>query len=230
MNDHADLTQKLVGLSDDTEMVSLMGYGTKQFGYSSAISAALRNDPLPGQLEPVNKYATPDQILLRGNVDRGWDVYLSNKAKYSSERDRMVEMRDTATTEQVRDMWKAKINGIDADWSTWEEQLKTAYPQWAVAKTTTGGDRANRASMYIKAMADDPSWMADVGKTPEWQKLLYFMQQRDNAKAQLASLPDNDPTRTTVKAAFVSYVQEHFITDDTEFAGTWERYFSSEWD
>jgi hypothetical protein len=230
MKDHAGLTQRLVALGEDPEMVSLMGYGTKKFGYSSAIGAALRNDPLPGQLEPVNKYATPDEILRRGNVDRGWDVYLQNKAKYSSERDRMVEMRDTATTEQVRDMWRAKINGIDAEWSMWEDNLKVSYPQWAVAKTTTSGDRAARAALYIKTMAEDPAWMKDVGQTPEWQKLLYFMQQRDNAKAQLASLADNDPRRKEVRAGFISYVQENFITDDPEFAGTWERYFSSEWE
>jgi hypothetical protein len=230
MKDHADLTQRLMSLGEDPEMVSLMGYGTKRFGYSSAIGAALRNDPLPGQLEPVNKYATPDEILRRGNVDRGWDTYLQNKAKYSAERERMVEMRDTVTNEQARDMWKAKINGIDAEWSAWEENLKAAYPQWAVEKTTTSGDRAARAAMYIREMANDAAWMKDVGQTPEWQKLLYFMQQRDNAKAQLASLADNDPKRREIKDGFVAYVQENFVPNDPEFAGTWERYFSSEWE
>jgi hypothetical protein len=99
---------------------------------------------------------------------------------------------------------------------------------WAKAKTESGGEDAEGALIYINTILADPDFAKGAGKSPAWQKVAYFLKQREVAKAAYAGADDDE--KKYLKAEFTDYVTKKFVENDADFAGLWTRYFAGEWD
>lgn len=225
---HPDLTKKLVALDpENVDMISLMSIGTDGV-YSQAVYNYMRENPLPGDTQPVTSKMTPEAFENARLVNRGWDEYISAKARYDAELVRLRDLRDNATNKNSKDIYRNQILIEEENFRTFVDQYSQYNSAWATAKTSRT-DTAQKASIYFKEMLSDRSFVKDVMDSDSWQSIKAFIQSRDNALVELKNEKDSDQKKE-IKSNFTDFVQANYCKLDPVFDGIWERYFASEWE
>lgn len=225
---HPGLTKKLVALDpENLEMISLMSIGTDGT-FSQAVYNFMRENPLPGDTEPVTSKITPEAFENARLVNRGWDDYISSKARYDAELVRLRDLRDNAKNENAKDIYREQISIEEENFKKYIDQYSEYNNAWAVSKTERT-DKAQKASIYFKEMFSDKAFAKDVMDDPSWKKIAAFIKSRDIALKEIRNQKDSDEKKK-IKSNFVNFVEQNYSKLDPVFDGIWERYFVSEWE
>jgi hypothetical protein len=226
--ENPELAKQLVRRNpDNPEYVGLLAYGTAG-EYSREVSDALRTTPLPGDDLPVLSTMTASDYEAYRLKEVGWDSYTKGRVRYDAEKLRLAELRDAADNETLRQEYRNQIAYLDSEWASWVETLKSNNPAFETSFAGTGGDTAETASDYLNDIISDPDFIQRHKDDPAWQKVAWFLSERDRAKNAYKSISKNEDKKF-FKEQFVYWVQSNLVKDDPDFADLWARYFASEW-
>lgn len=226
---HPDLSRELVSVSgDDLGMLNLLTLGASG-EFSQSISNFLRDNPLPGDSQPVVKRMQPEKFDNMIRVSDGWNQYNKDKVIYDAEYNRLRTLRNEAPDETMRSVYRSQIKQLDDQWREYVQGLEAENDAWAIDRADSGGQRAKTASIYLKKMFANEKFMNTTGKLPIYQDIKFFLEQRENALELVRNEKDSD-VKKSIKKQFIEFVASDISQYNPDFGAFFDRYFLSEWE
>jgi hypothetical protein len=219
--------KSIVG-NDNADYIALLAMGTDGT-FSQSVSNYMRDNPLPGDDVPVITRMQPTQFANVVEAADGWALYSNERVKYDAEINRLRVLRDNAETEYDKDRYRAQIKATQDSWNLWvnvEGPLAT-NEAWQFDRADSE-QKAPRAALILKKIISDKKFASEVGKTPLWENVAFFLENRDLA-VEAVKAESDAKQKAVIKQSFADWVEENILTDAPEFYPTWERYFIGEW-
>lgn len=219
--------KSIVG-NDNAEYIALLAMGADGT-FSQSVSNYMRDNPLPGDDVPVITRMQPTQFANVVEAADGWALYSGERVKYDAEINRLRALRDNSETEYNKDRYRAQIKATQDSWDLWvnvEGPLAT-NEAWQFDRADSE-QRAPRAALILNKILSDKKFSREVGNTPLWQNVAFFLENRQKALDAVKAEDDNDQ-KAVIKESFADWVEANILTETPEFYPTWERYFIGEW-
>lgn len=222
-----DLARDLVKDNpDDPSMVGLLAYGTGG-EYSPEISDWMRNNPLPGDTEPVLATMTLEEYENHTLVSHGFELKNKAQTRYNADKLRLMDLRDNAPSEREKQQYRDLLNGLDIDYADYMQRLENSNTPFRLANNGSS-DQADKATAYLEKIVSDEEFMAGPGNTPAWEKIEWFLRQNARAREQYDALTDNEE-KAAFKSDYTNWILDRYVDGDPDFEALWNRYFSGEW-
>ena len=246
--DFPSLTERIVKWAgkDAPEYAALLAIGTDGT-FSQSVYNYYKRNALPGDDTPVIAKMDPGTFENNALVDEGWQEYSVNKAIHDAEQARYKKLRDDATNEQSKAVYRIALDAENKAWDGFINGpggLAENNQAWAFAKGGGKDQRGDRAAQVFDMILSDPKFAAsDAAKEPLWGTVKDFLVERKNTLDAIAKVPmggyhnnvngkvalSQDDARKAIREGFVQYVTDNIIPDEPQFGSIWDRYFSQEW-
>ena len=225
--DYPDIARDMAKDENSMEFINLLALGTEG-DYSAAVANYLRNNPLPGETEPVATIKSAGTFEAMVKKNDGWSWYNKQKIKFDAEMKRLRTLRDEAGTTEAKDRFRNQIDQAERSWKSWVDNYKEVNPAWGTSfDGDRGGNVANQAARQLRNILKHPKFSKNEGKEELWQDIAYFLDNRDTALKALEGLSSKE--KKVVKANFAEWVQTDVLENSPEFNEAWQRYFAKEW-
>ena len=228
--DHPELVQKLVATASSDEVIGIISILTTGVDetFSTAVNNYFKNNPLPGDDEPLSSRMTVAQFDNTVQVADGWALFSRNRVKYDAEQQNFREMRDNAETKENREFWKAKLAESENNWNEWMANGPLSRNAAWQADTATKTDKRKLANAVFGEILADKDFMSTTGKSQFWQKMDEFVKLERETLAVYKTLEDKN--KKEFRSRFRNYIRNEFIVDVPEFGPVFERYYGKTWD
>jgi GNAT superfamily N-acetyltransferase len=198
--------------------------------FSPSVNNYLRNNPLPGDDVPVLRRIQPERFANIVRVNDGWDLYGKEVIKHEAEQVRLRELRDNAPTTEMADFYRDEMYREDQAWKAWLREGPLGQNEaWQISRNQGGKDQAANAALFLNKIIGDLDFAENEGKTKFWQRVKFFLGERERVLAEYDKLRNNED-KQNFKSDFRSWVRNEFLLTTPEFLPTYERYFEKEWE
>lgn len=227
--DFPELTRSIVSLvgDDGLKYVSLLGLGTDG-QFSQPVSNYYRENPLPGDDQPVVTRMNPEQFNNMVRADEGWGIYSKSRILFDTEMTRLRQLRDNAKSESQKDVYRDQISNLEDGWRAWVQDLQEANPAWGFDFNEGAKKKPQNAALVLRKIMDDPKFKDGPGKTPLWQNLKLLIDGRETALDAIRK-EETSEGKDEIRRGFVQWVNNDLVASTPELVSVWERYFSREW-
>ena len=228
--DHPDLVKSIVADASSDEVIgviSLLTTGVDET-FSTAVNNYYKNNPLPGDKEPLSKRMTVAQFQNRVDIADGWDMYSRNRVKYDAEIENFRELRDTADTAERREFYRGKVQESENNWQNWMlNGPLSKNDAWQIDKSTNTNKRV-LANSVLGTITEDKKFMSTTGDTIFWKMVKDFLKTEREALAAYRKL--SDKSKAEYRARFRTWVRSEVVPQAPEFGPIFERYYGAQWD
>ena len=198
--------------------------------FSPSVNNYLRNNPLPGDDVPVLRRIQPERFANIVRVNDGWDLYGNEVIKHEAEQLRLRELRDNAPTTEMADFYRDEMYREDQAWKAWLRDGPLGQNEaWQISRNQGGKDQAANAALFLNKIISDPDFADNEGKTKFWQRVKFYLGERERGLAEYDKLRNNED-KQDFRSDFRSWVRNEFLLTTPEFLPTYERYFEKEWE
>lgn len=227
--DFPELTRSIVSLvgDDGLEYVSLLGLGTDG-QFSQPVSNYYRENPLPGDDQPVVTRMNPEQFNNMVRADEGWGIYSKSRILFDTEMTRLRQLRDDAKSESQKDVYRDQISNLEDGWRAWVQDLQEANPAWGFDFNEGAKKKPQNAALVLRKIMDDPKFKDGPGRQPLWQNLRLLIDGRQTALDAIRK-EETSEGKAEIRRGFVQWVNNDLVASTPELVSVWERYFSREW-
>lgn len=226
--DYPDLAASLRGVRENPDMITLLTIGADDGTFSQSISNFLRENPLPGDDVPVATRLNGDEFQSMVLRNDGWNAFSEDKAKYDAERSRLVALREKANG-QALIYARSRIKNLDASWKNHVNNELSAWNEpWWIDYNDGSSNKAELAAIMLNKIVTNPKFAAKDGKTPIWQNIKGFLEDRQRAKTFIENEPDSDKKKL-IREQAAEFFQKWYVQPDSRFAAVYDRYFAKEW-
>jgi hypothetical protein len=228
--DHPELVQKLVATASSDEVIGIISILTTGVDetFSTAVNNYFKNNPLPGDNEPLSSRMTVAQFDNTVQVADGWALFSRNRVRYDAEQQNFREMRDKAETKENREFWRSKLKQSEDSWNEWLANGPLSKNAAWQADTATKTDKRKLANAVFGEILADKGFMSTTGQSQFWQKMDEFVKLERKTLAVYKTLEDKD--KKEFRADFRNFIRNEFVVDVPEFGPVFERYYGKTWD